>query len=290
MTMRQITVLALLTTLMFAAAPGIAEAALINNAVRAGLNTLNDTNGDQYIPAGDGSTFQVGDAFNTVLLFNNITNSSFLNTPLPTATGASPYELSAVASLTITAVNPAASPSTPGNVDLLLSGSISVYETQNPANFVNFTTDTFGGAVAKVLAGTNVLNLSTDFYQQMDAPPGVGGVPAFPGVTADAGFSVTSNPAGLPIAPGATGITHPTYNTNNIVTTFHDLTARVQLFVNQGTNIGEFPLFTDTTVQFTSRQTVIPEPLSVLTWLGLCGAAASAVVCRRQWRGRHVRA
>lgn len=239
------------------------QAAMIENALELGENTINDTNVDVYIPAqgNDGSSFQVGDQFVSVLYFENISNSSFANTPLGTAVGAAGfYQLGAVSTLTIDAINdPSDITAPPGSVDLSLNGTVDIYETDDSANDLDFSNDTLTEATNKVTGGDLLLSFESDFFQQLGAPGSVAGITTTR-QNADAGFSLTANPAGILIQPDGVDITYfDAFDTDAFITTNHDAIAFVQLFQNTGANAAEFPLLTDTTVSFS----VIPEPTSV---------------------------
>jgi hypothetical protein len=201
----------------------------------------------------------------------NITNSAFVSEDLTDATGGGAnYRLQAVGTFTIGAINdPTLVPGGgASNVDISFSGTVNVYETTDPLEAVNFTTDTFASATAKVVAGDFLATLTTDFGILADIPDGQFGLTAFPGVNARAGFTLTASALGFSIVPDGTDIEHRDFATGALVTTSHDLTLNEQFFLNTGANSDDFPFFTDTTVQFTVPG-VIPEPVSLIVWFGL---------------------
>lgn len=255
------------------------SASILGGLVTGGLNTINDTNGDRYIPvAGGGAIFKMGDKFESVLVFDNITNANFFNTGLNDASFNPNYRLQAFASATISKVP---TPGLPGTVNLSFDARIDVYETTLLANHVNFLADTFLAAMGKVTSSTPLISFASDFLQQPNAPLGVAGVPSFPGLIGDGGFHIIAgtNVANLGIQPNGTSTSYVDVSDGLFKTTFHDLVARIQLFKNTGGNRGPagFPLLSDTTVQFT----IVPEPVSVLCWVGVFGGLAVAVAVRR---------
>jgi hypothetical protein len=278
-------VLALLGVLFVA---GQSQGAILNAGLTAGaLNFLNDNDVDRYIPGpGGGAAFAVGDVFESIGIVDNLGGIE-----IEDAVGVPTYQLSFFSSLTITSVTPAES-GTPGLVDIALSGTVSLRETSVASEHVSFAApNTFATALADHLSQDPLLTLTSDFFQQKDAPSSVSGVPAFPGLIADSGFTVTANPGGadavpVPFVVDGAPVTYDPINGvfGPTVTTFHDVGIRVQLFTNPGAPISptEFPLLTDTTAVFrTPADGVIPEAASLFIWAGII--AASGVLA---WRKR----
>lgn len=259
---------------------GVAQASILQNAVTNGLNTINDVDAERYIPVTGNPmqpTFMLGDMFQFVLVMENITNATHLNVPLGTATGAGAnYQLGAVGSFTVTGINdPSHVPGAAvGNIDISLTGTVSIYESNAAANLVDFTIDTFNQAATKISVGTTLLatlgQVGNDFLTSFDIQGNIAGIPPFPGIEGRGGFTVTDVALGFSIVPDGTSINHRDFVAAGapFVNTNHDVTLIEHLFLNQGTNTTEFPFFTDTTIQFTV-QGIVPEPLSLLVWTGL---------------------
>jgi hypothetical protein len=259
---------------------------VITSALTPGPNILNDRNVDIYTPGpGGGALFAPGDTFSTVLLFDNITNSVFNQEDLEDATGVSPYQLAGVATLTIVpgGVIPTLT-GAPGNVDLALSGTVDIYEL--PPGALNFTTEpSFASAFSTASGGTHILTLTTDFYQQLDAPPSALGLPTDLGdaLEADSGFTVTFNPMAIPIIPDATPISYTPFGSVVPTMTSHDVTAIVQLIANSTATAAKYPLLTNTSIEFRVR--AIPEMSAFAAFGMFATAGALGLVVAKKRRG-----
>jgi hypothetical protein len=269
--------LALVALLLLA---GQSQAAILNAGLAPGvLNFLNDNDVDRYIGSG---TFAVGDVFESLGIVDNLGG-----TPITTKVGDPEYQLTFHSVLTVTSVTPAEQGG--GLVDLALSGTVHLRETSTLAQHMDFSVD-FDTSLAQHLTQSDLLLLTSDFYQQKGAPATVAGVPVFPPLVADGGFTVSANAGGVdgipvPFVPDGASSTYDPINGvfGPTVTTFHDVVVRVQLFTNTGASLDptEFPLLTDTTAQFLAPG-VIPEAASALIWAGII--AVSSILGWRRLR------
>lgn len=238
-------------------------------------NTLKDADGEWITPSPSSThtEFAVGDQVTEVLTFLNLTNLHYNQKPLTELFGSN-YQLSSVAHLTLTSMGPVTTANSgqyTGDqvADVKFTGTVSVYETTNPANHIDFTTQDRSTMLANASAGNKILNLSgsiTGFQVPVvfsQIPTTSNKAPQFVG-----GFNITSNPGDVPIASGG----------ENTVNGVNDVSVILQAFFNTGANTANIDLNTNTTAAFMTT----PEPGSLLIWTGLIGTVGIVEMRRRR--------
>ena len=254
-------------------------AAIINVAIRPGLNTINDRDVARLsVDVNGNGLIDVGDTIETILIFDNISNSQFGGTPLGVAVGDATYQLTAHTLATITMKIP--------------TGPVFTFETNATTNIyedsagiggtllVDFSSQSAAAAVLAATDGNLVLTVNS-------LGTGSGGTPDifrifgsddFADLTTgnEANFvianSVVANPMGIPIVPdatlsGAAGVPPGTGALHDVVGVGEEEVASAAVAA-QG-----WAIQSDTTVSFTAPG-VIPELTSVAVWgvlIGLSG-------------------
>ena len=283
------TQLAILTVLAISVSGSNALGAIINSAIRAGNNRINDTDAFVFNDNDNDGEISVGDTYTEILKFDNITNSGFNQVDLDVAVGmVGSYELQAIVTNTVTAV---AAGAIPGTVNFAFSTTGDVYENTVAGNFVDFSLS-IAANIARITSGDLILSVATagaagaglnDFGQAIGAPIAGTFPPTFLGITTgELGVTITANPGGVPIVTDGSGILYADAFGANFpaVPSFHDITATFSLFPLT-TVSANYDGESDTTIQFTSD---IPEPAALVVWGSL--AALGLVVARKKVRNR----
>jgi len=265
----------------FAAMGALSSGALAADAVIdccfvTGLNSLQDTDADRILRGGTVITsgqFMTGDVIQSMLRIDTVNTN-----PINGAVGTLNYQLTALATLTITSIVDI----TGGSCDVgdqciaRTSASVSAYEIPNGTNYLAQAPVT--GFANVVSAGTLVLTLGTTaaddfwFIQFTNTGNTIGSIATAPQGSSQQGLyvfgvSATSNPGNIPFLPnsildGRTPATCPICG----APTLHDFVGNGSGYAldtsGGGTNTG-YLLSTNTTVLFN-----VPEP-GTLALLGL---------------------
>jgi len=268
---------------------GSSQAAIINTAIRAGLNTLNDRDVARLLVDLNGNGLvDFGDTIETLLIIDNISNSQFGGTLLGTAVGDATYQLTAHTLATVTAKIPT------GPVFTFETSAITnVYEDNSSLAGTIIADFASQSANAAVIAGTDgnlILSVSTagfGFGGAMDIFRILGSDDFSDLVTGnEANFvfanSIVANPGGVPIIPDATlsGLLGAPPGTGDL----HDIVGVGEEEVAASSVAAQgWAIQSDTTISFTAF--AIPEMASLAVWGVLIGAAGLFSPRQRRTKG-----
>lgn len=259
-----------------------AQAAIINNALVAGINTIQDSDAERILRNGTAITtgaFQVGDVIETVLRIETV-NGDNINT----AVGSLTYQLNSVirlqvASITDTGIDPDGAGALGNLFDLVFSptGTLGagvfaeVYERTPPQPEFDLG-DSAATSIANIMAQTLIAELGIgdldDFWVARTVNDiGANATAAGPGSPQAAngqfGLSVLSNPGSL------------TYIANSIQSgttgTFHDVVGSTSVYARETGVNTDWLLSSNADIRFN-----VPEPGVIsLMGLGLLGMGAA---------------
>jgi len=280
---------------------GVSQAAILNTALRVGLNSLNDRDVARLIDRGSGvdpltglptgplnGLVDEGDQIETLLIIDNISNAQFGGTAIETAVGIPTYQLTAYTLNTVAAGGKV--PAGPPGVFLFTfdPSVVSVYE--DHAGLANTIIADFSSqtAAAAIAAGTDadlILTLDVSGTGFAGAPDvfRVIGSDDFSLLTTGneanfiAALSIASNPGLIPISPDATisGLLGPVPGTGDL----HDVVATGEEEVAAASIVAQgWDLQSDTTISFR----VVPEPMSIVVWGALSSLVGLAIYRRRR--------
>jgi hypothetical protein len=264
----------------------VSQAAILNTAIRAGLNSINDRNVDRLSTDLNGNgLIDVGDVLESVLIFDNISNAQFGATPLETAVGIPTYQLTAHIFNTVSAKVPLG-----GGVFAftMIPSTINVYEDHAGLSntiLLDFSSQSANAAVTAATDGSLILTLDTSGTGFAGSPDTwrATGSDNFTLLTTGneanyvAALSILANPGLIPIGPDATlsGVLGVPAGTGDL----HDVVAVGEVEVAAAPIVAQgWAAQSDTTVSFIA----VPEPISLVVWSALSGLVGLAVYRRRK--------
>jgi hypothetical protein len=282
MSLSRFTVCAILLAAFGSTFLSAASASILSTALRPDLNTLNDVDRERLaLGIGDGDTeIEVGDILESVLVFDNLSNSAFGSTDLEDiASLGATYQLTAYSRLEVASIIP-----DDGDADtfptFVFKGGfgddvtmVKIYE--DSVQDVNFTTDAAGTAITDATDGTLLLTLGLGELGDFWIAEGPADLSTLGAIGSGAaaqfflGVSVLTNPAGdIDIVPD--GLFSAVSGLDHDVVGFGDI------FKITGP-VNDWQAASNTTVSFV----ITPEPTALLVWMGISACVGFSYTNRR---------